>query len=88
MLINRHESKADDIRLLCAVAHLIVGRTLTGGGRPLEGTYLLSCSRTDGRSAAQAVGSFVTKASKLAPKVPSKAPEVVGKSADWVVPVT
>ena len=43
-------SPADDIRLLYAVAHLIVGRTLTGGGRPLEGTYLLSCSRTDGRA--------------------------------------
>lgn len=44
---------------------------------PLEGTCLPSCSRTDGRSAAQLVGSFVTKAAPLL-KVVSKAPEVVG----------
>ncbi len=44
----------------------------------MERTYLPSCSRTDGRSAAQAVGSLVTKASPLPLKVLSKALRVVG----------
>ena len=55
---------------------------------PLEGTCLPSCSRTDVRSVAQPVGSFVTKASLLSPKVLSNAPVVVGKSEDSVRPVT
>ena len=55
----------------------------------LEDACLRSCSRTDGRSAAQPVGSFVTKASSAVPlKVVSKAPWVVGKSEESVNPVT
>jgi hypothetical protein len=46
---------------------------------PLEETRLPCCSRTDCRSsAAQPVGSFVTKASLLPLKEVSKAPGVVG----------
>jgi hypothetical protein len=55
---------------------------------PIEGTYLPSCLYTDGRSAAQLVGSFVTNASSKPSKVVSKAPVVVGKSVDSVTPVT
>jgi hypothetical protein len=46
-----------------------------------RGACLPSCSRTDVRSAAQPVGSFVTNASTSSTpllKVVSKAPEVVG----------
>src|SRR5215204_3975467 len=60
-----------------------------GNQAPLQGCLIpSSCSRTDGRSTAQPVGSFVTKASLLSPKVVSNAPVVVGKSEDSVRPVT
>jgi hypothetical protein len=45
---------------------------------PSSEACLPSCSRTDGRSAAQPVGSFVTKASLALLKILSKAPGVVG----------
>ena len=64
-------------------------RTPPREGRHLRGACLPCCSQTDGRSAAQLVGSFVTNASLTAPlKVGSKAPGVVGKSAEKVHPVT
>jgi hypothetical protein len=58
-----------------------------GGRPPLEETRLPCCSRSDGRSAAQSVRSFVTKAS-LPSKEVSKAPRVMGKSVEEVLPVT
>src|SRR5215203_3913980 len=57
------------------------------GRPPLEETHLPCCSRTDGRSVAQSVRSFVTKAS-LPSKEVSKAPRVIGKSVEEVLPVT
>jgi hypothetical protein len=47
-------------------------------GGPLEATYLPPCSHTDGRSAAQPVGNFVTNASLARSEVVSKALGVVG----------
>jgi hypothetical protein len=58
-----------------------------GGRPPLEETRLPCCSRTDGRSAAQSVRSFVTKASPPSKEL-SKAPGVMGKPVEEVLPVT
>jgi hypothetical protein len=56
---------------------------------PLDGACLPSySSRTDIRSAAQLVGSLVTKASVSPLEVRSRAPGVVGKSVEKVNPVT
>ena len=58
-----------------------------GGRLPLEETRLPCYSRSAGRSAAQSVRSFVTKASPPSKEV-SKAPGVMGKSVEEVRPVT
>src|SRR5215213_4022212 len=73
-LINRQNSNADSLPLLYESSQPQCRAYPDERVRPLEGTYLPSCLRTDGRRAAQPVGSFVTNALRKPSLVVSKAP--------------